>query len=60
MCVEVCKPSCVDAPYVNRHALFILKVCPAMKLVRQFVYSPFFTMRYHPNAMTTKISAITA
>ena len=30
------------------------------KLVRQFVYSPFFTMRYHPNAMTTKISAITA
>ena len=28
MCVEWCKPSCVDAPYVNRHALFILKVCP--------------------------------
>eukprot|EP01047_Picozoa_sp_COSAG01_P142647 COSAG01_NODE_73987_length_231_cov_6.265152_1_plen_68_part_01 len=24
MCVEVCKPSCVYAPYVNRHALFIL------------------------------------
>eukprot|EP01047_Picozoa_sp_COSAG01_P094904 COSAG01_NODE_25722_length_735_cov_3.069182_1_plen_70_part_00 len=21
MCVEWCKPSCVDAPYVNRHAI---------------------------------------
>jgi hypothetical protein len=45
MCVEWCKPSCVDAPYVNRHALFILKVCPANSFIHLYHTMP--PIRHH-------------
>eukprot|EP01047_Picozoa_sp_COSAG01_P101072 COSAG01_NODE_30850_length_608_cov_1.210216_1_plen_194_part_01 len=36
MCVEWCKPSCVDAPYVNRRAWLLLKVCSYMCVTVHF------------------------
>jgi hypothetical protein len=60
----ICKPSCVvyfksmSTPTPTPiHEIHIRHA--ATQLVRQFVYSSF-TIRYHPYAITAKISAMTA